>query len=83
MTPAMFSPNGQTIVQFMSVFVPKLDFLAHFRVEQNFAYFLVFQESQILVGHILPSRNAVLDYVIRSPRHVLLVEEVETHMNVY
>ena len=37
MTPAIFRPNCQTISQFMSIFVPKPDFLIHFRDEQNLA----------------------------------------------
>ena len=39
---AMFRSNGQTIGTFMSIFIPKPDFLAHVMVEQNFAYFLIF-----------------------------------------
>ena len=34
MDSASFRPNGKTILNFMSIFVPKRDFLVHFRVGQ-------------------------------------------------
>ena len=53
MDAVIFRSNGKNFIDFMSVFVPNPYFLGHFRVEQNFAYFSIFQESQILGGHIV------------------------------
>ena len=39
---------SEFIVDFISIVVPKPDVLAHFRVEQSFAYFLIYQEYVIL-----------------------------------
>ena len=70
MDAAIFSPNGKNFVHFISIFVPKPSFWAHFRVEQNFAYFLIFQESQILGVPIvgLRSRSEILRPMAGSAR---------------
>ena len=46
MSVAIFSPNGKNFVHFMSIFVPKPDLLAHFRVEH---FLTIFDFNQVAI----------------------------------